>query len=145
MSEHAVLAGIAKQGLKIRNLYPDKGDGRSGWLVTLASQRVADIRFAGKRLSSVGEDAGPYDQQAGVPFAEALWGALRDFQDEGRTVCAIRTGALANAGPKGAGEEREIWLSCGARTVNIGIESLDTEDVKGTNATLQVILGSVYE
>jgi hypothetical protein len=59
MTQDTVLAGFAKQGLKVTSLFPDKGDGRTGWFVTdpsLPSDRqrtIVDLRFVRSKLSGV--------------------------------------------------------------------------------------------
>jgi len=140
MPEDTVIAGIAKENIKIEKVSQYGGSEMSIWTVNTPSRSIA-LNFAAGRLSAVIEDIGPSDQSAGVAFAQAIWGALRTFESEGRTLCTIQAGNASEAGAKGSVSNMSASISCGAKTIDINILSVDTEDKKSKIATLNVTLG----
>ena len=58
-----------------------------------------------------------------------------------RTLCTIQAGNASEAGAKGSVSNMSASISCGAKTIDINILSVDTEDKKSKIATLNVTLG----
>jgi len=82
------------------------------------------------RLNFISRDWGPLDQQAGVPFAEALYSALSQVTrptQSGPRSCACNISIVETPSPRGT--QRQVFFSAGGlRTVNfntIRFQSVD--------------------
>jgi hypothetical protein len=75
---------------------------------------VASVSFKDGRLSSVIRHWSPDDQQAAVPYARALWGAISSLVKDGKTVCTIAAGQ--NESSRGA------FITCGDRQIHVSID-----------------------
>jgi len=97
-------------------------DSLASWFITMpttdaAFTAVASMSFRYGRLYLVRRYWGPSDQQAGVPFAKALYGAASQLVTEGRRRCELDVGSR----PQPGGEARTIFLICPGKRLEIGI------------------------
>jgi hypothetical protein len=92
----------------------------SQWLVREkdTSNAVASIAFVDGKLASVWKYWTITGPVTGEAFANALYGAVQSFEQEGRTVCAIQTV-----------ETRLIFLTCGQRYLKIEVGNAQLTEV----------------
>jgi len=80
-------------------------------------ESFGSVTFHDGRLTYVSKEWGPTNQQRGVEFATALYGALANLTAQKETLCWIST--LQNMDP--AGEMRQMWFTCGGKTLDITV------------------------
>lgn len=93
----------------------------STWMVTSKDgppfRSVASLGFRDGKLSSVFKYWGPQDQQKGTEFANALYGVIKGFNEEGKHACAISVGQKQEPNH----EAKAIFIACGEKYVRVDI------------------------
>jgi len=97
-------------------------DSFASWIITMQNpdghySYVGSAAFRNGRLYNVRRSWGPSDQEAGIPFANALYGAANQLVTEGRRRCELNVGSL----PQPGADARTIFLTCSGKRLEIGI------------------------
>jgi hypothetical protein len=78
---------------------------------------IGSLLFKEGVLRRISSDWGPSNQQGGVPLANALFGVMSEFVNEGRRICYLSV--LSNRTP--TGESHTVSLTCSGKRAEVGV------------------------
>ena len=122
----------ALQGMEKNSATP------SSWMVVSKNQpqiAYANIYFKDGKLASVNKYWVVERPKTEVAFANALFGAVSAFEQEGRTDCIIQTGQTQRPG----NETKTVFIACGQKLLRMDIFLMGQQ---GESATITEVLDS---